>query len=198
MRATFEIGRKVQPVSANPSPEDGEALPSLELIFEETKRVSSHLERQFAHLDSKANFQLGAGTVVAAAAAVVNQSRQSSHALFRQLNTVLCLPISGERLLTIVTGLALSAFVLALVCSFMGYKLRPYVDAPTPSKLQRDYMTHSEQYTMQAILGRLAENYDSNYAEAQRKQLWVQIAHWAILAQGVCFAFIVVLCSDWS
>jgi hypothetical protein len=149
--------------------DDNSKLPSLNLIFDETKRVTANLERHFAVLDGKSNFQLGASSLLIAGVTLIAQAEGRPDRLANHINTWKSSPISGDRLITLASGIEVGLFVCFLVCSYLAYRLRPYTDAPLPSKVQFKYMCKPEIKTKQVILGRLAAHFDANLEQSTKK-----------------------------
>ena len=136
-------------------------LPSLDLAFGLT---SDRLAAQITYagdLDTKANFVLGAASLLIAAATA--------------LHGVVLASLSSLTV-KVIAVVAVALYILVVITALLAYAVRTYKVVPKPSDLKDYYLTLPEPVTKEILLNTMVTAYKQNDVTISRKAGWTKAA----------------------
>lgn len=139
--------------------EDAESVPSLDVVFSETKAAVERQFEEISSLDMKLGVLLGLAGVILAA-----------------LLGFLFGPQYGD---LATKGLIITAVVLILVSllfAALGYRTREYETAPAPEALREFYLKEDQKTTKLVVLDTLGAVYHRNKKRIVTKTKWMNIS----------------------
>jgi hypothetical protein len=139
-----------------PSPEldDPQTVPSLEIVFEETKRSLEDQARLWDNLSDNSRFVLTAASLLAAGLAAFPLSSDSK-------------PLEGW----LVTP-ALIVYLWLAWCSLQGFRIRPFSTSSEPLGL-REYLKEEPEFTRRRVVAAMVQVFENNRHHLSQKACWV-------------------------
>ncbi len=164
--------------------------PSLDLAFEEAKRLIAAQDAQLAALDGKANFGLGSATLLTAGVAALRSSMNNVEEAAQVSGQPNMLTVRSFEVdwLTVANGLtiaALGVYAWVVLSALSAYGLRKYENAPDPQKLLARFLNKPEHETKRKIVEELADAFATNAEHAAAKVKWTRRVIWGLLAEAV-------------
>lgn len=147
-------------------------FPSLDIVLQISRDMLSGQISYVESLDTKANFILGASTLLTAAAIALRGTNSRVPANIR------CLGVIAIVVYLIVVGLALWA-----------YMLRKYHQAPNPIDLE-PYMWENQVRTKGDVLHEVVEAYKNNKTIIESKALALRLALFALGGEALLLAIL--------
>jgi hypothetical protein len=168
---------------------ESEAAKSLDPLFNETIRALQAQSRTIDSLDAKANFSLGASSLLTAAVTAVRVLGVPS-----EEGTVYTLLAWGLRHLGVdphpitvqnwLSAAALVCFLALSFCSLQVYRLREFREFLNPLYMLEKYGDCDPRVTKQKTLDTLASDFPKNRRAIQSKERWLGRTHWLLFCES--------------
>ncbi len=161
--------------------------PSLDIIFEAVKERVDDQKGRIDALDGKAGFTLGAATILTGGIGTLTTGLAGFTGKDAKPMKYIDLyvgSLSANQLVAIVVALILPAYVYMVYTTFQAFKLRPFANAPNPTRLRDAWQTEPEKSTKAGLVDAMVTAFERNSVTIADKTNWTNRAILAIALEA--------------